>query len=32
MAHRARWRALFLLPVSSLVAAGILTIWEVIKI
>jgi hypothetical protein len=32
MAHCANWRALFLLPVSSLVAAGILTILEVIKI
>lgn len=32
MAHRPRLRALFLIPVASLVAAGTLTLWEVIKL
>jgi hypothetical protein len=32
MAHRANWRGLFLIPVTSLVTAGILTLWEVSKI
>ena len=31
MAHRPKLRALFLIPVSCLVAAGSLTIWEVLK-
>jgi hypothetical protein len=29
MAHRPRLRALFLIPVTSLITAGILTLWEV---
>jgi len=32
MAHRPRLRALFLIPVVSLLAAGALTLWEVIKL
>jgi len=31
MAHRPRFRALFLIPVVSLIAAGTLTLWEIIK-
>ena len=31
MAHRPRLRALFLVPVVSLIAAGTLTLWEVIR-
>jgi hypothetical protein len=32
MAHRAKWRALFLIPVSSLVIGGALMLWEVAKL
>jgi hypothetical protein len=32
MAHRPRLRALFLIPVVSLITAGILTLWEIIKL
>ena len=32
MAHRSSWRALFLIPVSSLMAGGVLTIWEIAKL
>jgi hypothetical protein len=32
MAHRANWRALFLIPVSSLMTGGVLTIWEIAKL
>jgi len=31
LAHRPRLRALFLVPVASLITAGTLTLWEVIK-
>ena len=31
MAHRPKLRALFLLPVVSLIASGFLTFWEVLK-
>ncbi len=31
MAHRPRLRALFLIPVLSLAAAGFLTFWEVLR-
>jgi hypothetical protein len=32
MAHQPRWRALFLVPVVSLTAGGLLTLLEVIKL
>ena len=32
MAHRSGWRALFLIPVISLVTAGTITLLEVIKL
>ncbi len=32
MAYRSGWRGLFLIPVTSLVAAGLLTIWEITKL
>ena len=32
LAHRPRLRVLFLIPVTSLIAAGTLTLWEVIKL
>jgi hypothetical protein len=32
MAHRSNWRALFLIPVSSLMTAGLLTVWEIAKL
>ena len=32
MAHRSSWRALFLIPVGSLIAAGLLTLWEITKL
>jgi hypothetical protein len=32
MAHRPGWRALFLIPVSSLLTAGFLTLLQVIKL
>jgi hypothetical protein len=32
MAHRPKWRALFLIPVSSLMTGGVLTIWEIAKL
>jgi hypothetical protein len=32
MAHRPQWRALFLIPVSSLIVAVCLTLWEVAKL
>jgi len=31
VAHRPRFRALFLVPVVSLFTGGTLTLWEVIK-
>ena len=32
MAYRSTWRGLFLIPVTSLVASGLLTIWEITKL
>jgi hypothetical protein len=32
MAHRSTWRALFLIPVGSLIGAGLLTLWEITKL
>ena len=32
LAHNARFHALFAVPVSSLLAGGIFTLWEVIKL
>ncbi len=32
MAYRSGWRGLFLIPVTSLIAAGLLTIWEITKL
>ena len=32
MAYRSGWRGLFLIPVTSLMAAGLLTIWEITKL
>ena len=32
MAYRSGWRGLFVIPVSSLIAAALLTIWEVTKL
>ena len=32
MAHRSNWRALFLIPVGSLIGAGLLTLWEITRL
>jgi hypothetical protein len=32
MAHRPGWRALFLIPVSSLITAGIITLLQTVKL
>ena len=32
MAHRPKWRALFVIPVGSLMAGGVVTLWEIAKL
>ena len=32
MAHRSNWRALFVIPVGSLIGAGLLTLWEITRL
>ena len=32
MAHCPKWRALFLIPVGSLMAGGVVTLWEIAKL